>query len=159
MKTNTETPTAQAQPDNSAEEMTRKQILAKYLDIDVEDLDGEDDDDRFELGSKEYLVLTDSEADKRAAEYIEDSLWAFNSSFLSDFTGLPEEMFKAVQDKCEGANDAILQCIKQVKDQSMVDGIDLFIEQAISADGRGHFMSSYDGEENEEGEYYIYRTN
>lgn len=34
---------------------------------------------------------------------------------------------------------------------------------AIRADGRGHFMSSYDGEENEEiveGEtFYIYRIN
>ena len=26
-------------------------------------------------------------------------------------------------------------------------------------DGRGHFLSSYDGEENEEGELFIYRTN
>jgi hypothetical protein len=41
--------------------------------------------------------------------------------------------------------------------------IDSLVEDAISADGRGHFLSSYDGDENEEtvnGQtFYIYRTN
>jgi hypothetical protein len=31
------------------------------------------------------------------------------------------------------------------------------MKDAISTDGRGHFISSYDGEENEQGDYYIYR--
>ena len=37
--------------------------------------------------------------------------------------------------------------------------MDEFIEDAISSDGRGHFLSPYDGEENEEGDYFIYRIN
>lgn len=41
--------------------------------------------------------------------------------------------------------------------------MDGFIQAAISADGRGHFMSSYDGEENEvtvnDQTFYIYRLN
>jgi len=47
----------------------------------------------------------------------------------------------------------------------MADFIDEddFIEEVISADGRGHTLSSYDGEEGEitfQNEwYYIYRTN
>ena len=55
--------------------------------------------------------------------------------------------------KCEGANDAILALIKKTD-----GGLDGFVEDAISADGRGHFLSSYDGDENEENGFYIYRT-
>jgi len=44
-----------------------------------------------------------------------------------------------------------------------LDDIDSFVDAAISADGRGHFMSSYDGNENEEEvngtTFYIYRIN
>lgn len=140
-------------PEDS-QELTRKQILAKYLECDVEDIDGDEDGQSFELGSKEYLVLTDSEADQKAAEYIKDSVWAFNASFLASFCDMPEEMFTAVQDKCEGANDAVLNCIERAD-----GGLKAFVEEAISADGRGHFLSQYDGNENEEGDYFIYRVN
>jgi hypothetical protein len=34
-----------------------------------------------------------------------------------------------------------------------------FADEAISADGRGHFLSGYDGNENEQDGFYIYRTN
>ena len=33
------------------------------------------------------------------------------------------------------------------------------INKAIGIDGRGHFIATYDGEENEVGEYFIYRLN
>ena len=35
--------------------------------------------------------------------------------------------------------------------------IDKFVDDAIDTDGRGHFISSYDGEEVEAEEYFIYR--
>jgi hypothetical protein len=38
-------------------------------------------------------------------------------------------------------------------------GLDSFVESAISADGRGRFLASYDGAESEENGYYIYRIN
>jgi hypothetical protein len=38
-------------------------------------------------------------------------------------------------------------------------GLEGFVEEAVSADGRGHFLSSYDGEENEQDGFYIYRIN
>lgn len=104
----------------------------------------------------DYLVLTDEEANEKAAEYIKDSLWAFNASFLYSQTNVPTEMFEALQanGKCEDNNDTIYNCI---------DDMEGFVEAAISADGRGHFMSSYEGHENEEtvqGEtFYIYRLN
>jgi len=107
-----------------------------------------------------YIVLTDEEADEMAANYIKDSLWAFNASFLASETGYPQEVFKGLQDQCEGANDAFYALIDSNKSDTDIKG---FIESAISADGRGHFMSSYDGNEHEQsingGYFYIYRMN
>ncbi len=106
--------------------------------------------------NNDYLVLTDEEADEKAKEYILDTVWAFKPSFLADETGIDVEVFDAIQNngRCESNNKAIL---------SMIDDEDGFVESAISADGRGHFLSGYDGNENEEtveGEiFYIYRQN
>ena len=106
--------------------------------------------------NNDYLVLTDEEADEKAKQYILDSVWAFNPSFLSSFTGFDIEVFEAIQNngRCESNNDAILSMIKDEDD---------FVSDAISADGRGLFLSSYDGCENEETVngtiFYIYRQN
>jgi len=63
----------------------------------------------------------------------------------------------ATANNCESNNDTIYNLIEKL------DDIDSFVSAAISADGRGHFMSSYDGNENEETvngiTYYIYRIN
>lgn len=107
----------------------------------------------YSLGKCEYAIGTDAEADEAAQKNIEDSAWAFNASFLSGFCDIPEEVFEAMQDKCEDANDAFLSLINKS------GGIEKFAQEAVSADGRGHFLSSYDGNENEEGDFYIYRTN
>jgi len=108
-----------------------------------------------------YMVLTDEEADEKAKEYIKTSLWAFNADFICRMCGLPyaaEEMIRSFQGtECEGANDTILALIENA------DGIDFFVEQAINADGRGHFLNTYDGEEHEikhGNEWlYIYKVN
>lgn len=133
-------------------EITKEQAIANYLGVDIDELQNGYDESNFVSGNAEYMILTDKEADGVATEYIRQSLWAFNSSFLSSETGLPIEVFEAIQanNKCESNNDVIEQCINDM---------DSFIEAAISADGRGHFMSSYDGEEIEQDGYYIYRIN
>tara|TARA_R100001015_G_C4629478_1_gene190376 strand:- start:1552 stop:2157 length:606 start_codon:yes stop_codon:yes gene_type:complete len=103
---------------------------------------------------EDWICLSDEEADERAEEYILESVWAFNPSFLSYHTDIDEEIFKLLQDKCEGSNDAILRMIKDK---------DYFVEDAINSDGRGHFISFYDGEEHEQyinnNFYYCYRIN
>ena len=104
------------------------------------------------------FALTDEEADQAACDYIEQAVWAFNSDFLQDMTGIPQEMFEAVQDKCEGANDAITACIEATC------GMESFVDNAIDADGRGHFLSCYDSQEvefeKEDGSFgYAYRIN
>jgi len=104
-----------------------------------------------------YNVYTDEEAGEAAKEYIKESVWAFNASFIINHSMLPykaKEMIENFQTtKREDANETIL---------ALIEDFDEFVSDAISADGRGHFMNSYDGEENEEtvnGEtYYIYRN-
>ena len=112
----------------------------------------------FSNGKKEYAVGTDSEADEACKEYIKDSAWAFRSSFICEYCNLPQELEEALEamqsKKWEGANDAILALIEKTD-----GGLDGFVEDAVSADGRGHFLSSYDGEENEESGFFIYRIN
>jgi hypothetical protein len=108
-------------------------------------------------GRIEYLVLTDDGANEACRDRIADSLWAFNADFLSGATGIDSTVFEVLAGKCEGANDAV---------RSIIDGtcgFEDFADIAASADGRGHFLSSYDGEESEisvNGKwYYIYRQN
>ncbi len=110
----------------------------------------------------DYIVLTDSEADEKAEEYIEDTLWAFNASFLSEVTGFDVSIFEAIQGngRCEDNNKAILQLVG--------DNIGQLVQEAISLDGRGYLLSTYDGKETEfnckdytgNNEYlFVYRIN
>jgi len=139
----------------------RALILLAYLRSQGESVDPDDltemGDGTVEFGSREYLVLTDDEADDLCGDRIEDSLWAFNAGFLADMTDLPVEVFHALSDSCENSNDAVYRIVKSTC------GIDKLVNRAACEDGRGHFLSSYDGEENEytaQGVYfYIYRVN
>jgi hypothetical protein len=140
----------------------KKRAVAKAADCKPSELERE----RWEhyglasyaLGGQSYAIGTDEEADEAAAEYIKNTLWAFNPSFLATQTDLPEEVFTAMQDKCEDANETFLTLVERSD-----DGLEGLVDEAISADGRGHFLSGYDGEEREvtiDGTtFYVYRTN
>jgi hypothetical protein len=105
----------------------------------------------------EYMVLNEHERNEKAKEYIQETLWAYIPSFLAEETGLPEEVFRALSEKCESGNNAILALVEKTC------GLDTFVESAIKADGYDHFFASYDGKEGKvtvEGEdYFIYRIN
>lgn len=112
-------------------------------------------DDTYGTEYGEYLVLTDEEAEERAKEYILDSVWAFHPEWLASHSSSADaEVFQLLQEKCEDANDAILK---------LIDDVDHFVNDSILADGRGHFISNYDGEEHEhkykDTWYYIYQVN
>jgi len=132
--------------------------LADYFDCDIEDIEYGWDSTycTLYLGGKEYLVCTDEIADEKVKEYIADTLWAFNASFLSVMTDLPEEVFEALSENCENGNEPIRKLIDKTC------GFDDFVHEAVAADGRGHFLAGYDGKEIEidvDGEtYYIYRN-
>ena len=108
------------------------------------------DDHYYTYGNEEYMVLTDAEADEKVREHIKETVWAFNPTFLSDHSGIDEEVFIKLQESCETANDAIFKLIKN---------FDNLVKDAIYVDGRGHFLAGYDGNENEQGDFYLYRTN
>jgi hypothetical protein len=147
--------------DNVDLDDNRALVLLAYLRANGDNTDPgdieEEGSNEFNVGRQTFRVLDESEADDACGDYIEQSLWAFNASFLAGMTDLPEEVFTALADKCEDANDPIMRIIKSTC------GIDKFVNEAVSADGRGHFLSGYDGEENEYtggGRYfYIYRVN
>lgn len=109
-----------------------------------------------------YIICTDVEANDLAYEYIVDTLWAFLPSFLAGETGIDIEVFEALNanGKCELNNDAIASLIKAtgvVPESAIQD----FVDSAIGADGRGHFLAQYDHEEHEvkvgDKTFYIYR--
>jgi hypothetical protein len=106
---------------------------------------------------EDVIVADDDNAYWLTTERIEDSLWAFSPEFLASETGLPVEVFQALADsgRCESNNEAIAALVEQTC------GMDKFVSSAVSADGRGHFLSGYDGEEGEieiDGDiYYVYR--
>lgn len=131
----------------NSETESRISALSQHLECDTEEAENVIDN---------YLVLTDKEADDMAKQYIIESLWAFNSSFIASHceSDIPQDAIEAIQEKFEASNPILLKLIKD---------IDYFVENAISSDGRGHFISFYDGEEWEQEvngtTYFIYRTN
>lgn len=111
----------------------------------------------FSVGHREYLVCTDQEVDQFLSDSIADSLWAFNPDFLAGETGIDELVFRALQPNCESANPAV---------RAIVDatcGLASLVRHAECADGRGHFLSGYDGVELDilagRKTFYAYRVN
>lgn len=146
---------------------THAAALAAFLQTELENITESDWTTyglpTFKVGGEEWAVGTDSEADRAAMEYIEGSIWAFKPEFILAECGLPFELSEAIgafqSEKCEDANDALLALVEKC----CKGGIEAFAESAVSADGRGHFLSGHDGEENEqehEGQtFFLYRTN
>lgn len=91
-----------------------------------------------------WLVGTEREADKATKENILDSLWAFRSSFIANFARLDDATERAIEkmqrDMSEDANPLIRRIIGE-------SNLNKFVKEAIRADGRGHFLAGYDGEE------------
>ena len=107
-------------------------------------------DDYYTFANEEYMVLTEDEADDKVKEYIKETVWAFNPTFIADHSFIDQIVIEKLQEACESANEALLKLIKNFDD---------FVEDAVRADGRGHFLAGYDGNENEQGDFYLYRTN
>jgi|SRR5690625_1686128 len=107
-------------------------------------------------GTDWYDVHNEDSRMDATREYIEENAWAFNAWFIANHAseGVTTDVIEILQEKCEGANEAILQLIEGGS------GLDEFVENAVNFDGCGHFLSEYDGQEHEieiDGEvYYIY---
>ena len=99
----------------------------------------------YRVNGKDVAIGADAECDKACQDYIEQTAWAFKPKFILSACGLPIELSEAIgaycQAECDSANDAMVALIKKTC------GMDEFASQAISADGRGHFLSGWDGNE------------
>lgn len=147
---------------NKQKPKTAIKALADYLECKPNDLSKETYShyglEVFSNGREQYAVGTDSEADEACFKNIKDSAWAFNANFICSYCDLPQELIEAIEnmqkEKCESSNDTILALIEKTQ-----GGLQGFVDEAISADGRGHFLSSYDGDEIELSGFYAYRIN
>lgn len=104
------------------------------------------DDTEFKTPERDVRILTDEEADERLRAYCEETLWAFNANFLADYMpeGIDADEIESIRgDRCEDANPALVALVKAADE----DGLNRLAEDAGAADGRGHFLSSWDGEE------------
>ena len=136
-------------------EKEKIKALADFLQISTKEA-------RELIESGNYEVLTDEEAEEKAAEYIKGSLWAFNADFILKHCRNADSMdcyewksaVEALRDaqgrSCDSLNG--LCC-------ALIDDIDEFIQDAIQEDGRGHVISFYDGIEHEQNGFFIYRQN
>lgn len=145
----------------------KQKALEKYLirndefsKEELRDLVYQDGWDEFEIASQSYKVLTDEEANEQVWDYIRESLWAFKPGFLVRYMpgGVNKKVIAILQQECEGCNDALFGMINAEEGR-----FDALVNNAIALDGRGRYLSSYDGREYKEdinGEwFYIYRTN
>lgn len=103
------------------------------------------------IDDEEYAVAEGEEAaDKAARQAVEDSICYFRPYFLAHHSDVPEEVFVFLAGACFDNNEAY---------KAMIYDVDDFVDDAIDADGRGHFLSPYDSKEHEIGEYFLYRIN
>lgn len=137
---------------------------AQVLGCDVEEIEQLSYDhygmNIYKDGNQEYAIGTDEEADQAARDEILNSLWAFSPEFVLTHSKAGSKpsivrALKEMQEKlCEDANELV---------KALITDLDQFVEDAISSDGRGNFLSPYDNEEVEieiNGvTFYCYRLN
>lgn len=142
-------------------------FLVDSGDYSAEEFDSADvepstyDDSTFDAFGNEYRVLDDSEADSAVLESTRESVWAFNASFLADYMpeGIDADEINAIRgDRCEDANAAMLALIA-----AGPSDLETLARSYADADGRGHALAHYDGEESEVEHagrtWYVYRVN
>lgn len=144
---------------NKLEALKRFLINEDYIK-ESEEFTYQEENSCFDTSFGEFLVLTDDEAEEKTREEIRQSLWAFNPDFILRHT-------KAYENTTDYEDEAIIEALKEVQGRicesanelvyALINDFDEFCEDAIDSDGRGHFLSYYDGEEHESGDYYIYR--
>lgn len=110
-----------------------------YKDIEVY----AEEENTFYIDGMEYLIVDTDTARYMAQDEIRELLWAFNSNYLHNVTGIPESVFKSLSTLCESSNEAIYHMI----DNTI--GYNDFVDDVILEDGLGHFLAYYDGEERE----------
>lgn len=102
-------------------------------------------------GDEYAIAATEQQAFEACCESIEDTLCYFSPAFLAEQTELPVEIFEALNNAGFENNEVYKDLIERVT--SIVN----FADEAISYDGMGHFLASYDLKERMIGDYRLYR--
>lgn len=137
--------------------------LAEYFDIDPDRISKEYEDGDSLLHNCMYVIdnenrfylADEKESDKLAKEIILEDIWAFKPDFIREHSRIIKdggdramEVLKNMQESmCESCSPLV---------RAMIDDLDLFVKDAIKADGRGHFISMYDGKEHKQNGINIY---
>ena len=104
------------------------------------------------INGDEYAVAaTEQQAFEACCESIEDTLCYFSPAFLAEQTELPVEIFEVLSNAGFENNEVYKDLIERVT------SIENFADEAISYDGMGHFLASYDLKERMIGNYRLYR--
>lgn len=154
--------------DTKDKPITRK---VEEEDINIEDISKEDilqiiEEQKGEFGdlfglpvitinAEQYAIaIDDGVAYDACTEYIKESLWAFSTRFLAAQTNIDKKVFETLIPLGEGANEAIKHLIIGAC------GLEKFVDEAISQDGKGSFLGFYDSNEIElDGDMFAYRIN
>ncbi|MBK8254951.1 MAG: hypothetical protein IPK82_20125 [Polyangiaceae bacterium] len=106
----------------------------------------------YEVDGEEYAVGTEEQAENAVKLAIVDSIWAFKPEFLTTFLRrhMPhvrrfpakdlEKALRVAQEKLSEDAAALIWALVGTL-------IDTFEQAVVAADGRGHFLSPYDGKE------------
>ena len=98
----------------------------------------EDEFYRFHVGDKSFFVLTDAEIEKVGIEHVKERIHFYTPEFLRDVfkITLPISVIKAIQEAGEeAANEAC---------HALIDNWDEALSNAVSCDGYGSVLHSYD---------------
>jgi hypothetical protein len=109
----------------------------------------------YEIDGTEYAIASDyDQAVEACTESIKETVWAFKADFLASHINALNagDIDRLRGDTYESCNDALLK---------LIDDVDAFVNDAISADGLGHFLSPYDGDmvEIKETDVLLFRLN
>lgn len=139
--------------------------LAYHLELSVSEVEDveEGGEGRWSVQGTDYVCGNEDEVIDLIYEYMSDSLWCFNPSFLEDYGALDKmgwtdvtSILTALQEQCEGANDAI----KALVDWDKTGGT--MATDVFNADGIGNILNGWDGNDYEitvsNTTYYICRT-
>ena len=126
---------------------------AKELSIDVRAVLQAIADDENDFESDNYRFIRKDDIDVIMCDELRNDeymLGCFNAWFLADILGTSTDIIEKMQkaEAFEGIGAWVL------------DGhLDDLQQAYVSADSYGHHFNSWDGSEDEVGEYYVFRTN
>lgn len=138
--------------DSSCDDYSLKELIDTLAD--VSGMVEQQDDFMLDLPSGEVRVIRQSAIDKVQQEELESStylLGCFNACFIADILEIDTDVIQTMQqaEVFEAIGKLIISTGKLEKLQA----------EYASQDGYGHHFASYDHEEHESGDFYIFRTN